>query len=132
MVLISLLNLSQAQIHVASTLTHYGDEVLILGFIESSYRDNLPVGPAGEIGVLQVTPPAYETVIKSNPDYDRNTLSYTEAGAIYFKRLSQKHGLKKAIIAYNAGEGRIDNPPESTKNYLFKFMSLYNLCNMGE
>lgn len=64
------------------------------------------VGPAGEIGIFQLTPPAIAQMKVQNP---RDLLQNIQGGVGYLKRLSDMYDgdVSKTLMAYNGGEGNV-------------------------
>ena len=81
-----------------------------IGWSESDLDPNVPDGQAGEIGIMQVKPDtaAYFGVSTGElRDPDKNI--YAGSGHL-IDMINRYHGeLKKAICAYNAGGGYLDN-----------------------
>jgi hypothetical protein len=71
---------------------------------ESSATPMLSVGRAGEVGILQVTPPAMQTTgVFISPD--STFLEQALAGASFLRWLYDHNGhdWEKAVMAYNVG-----------------------------
>lgn len=89
-----------------------------IAYNESSYGQNPnipPVGPAGEVGIMQLTPPALETVNQQfGTTYTSADMADPNASALaaaqYVSILAKTYGgnTDAAIAAYNAGPGNVN------------------------
>jgi hypothetical protein len=81
-------------------------------------------GTSGEIGLMQVMPTTAEQY-----GYKREDLQSLEKNLEIGVRILKSHmdrfgDPRKAAAAYNAGAGRANNPPDSTKNYVTSVQGL--------
>lgn len=95
---------------------------------ESSYNPKA-VSPRGAKGLMQLMP---ETAHVFGVEDPFNPKENIDAGVGLLKRLLGKYGgdYKKALAAYNAGEGAVDKnggvpPYDETREYVNKVISLY-------
>lgn len=81
-------------------------------------HDPKKVGPAGEIGIFQLTPPATKQMGVSDPT---DLLQNIQGGIGYIKRLTDMYDgdVRRALMAYNGGEGNVarDTVSDAAKAY---------------
>lgn len=87
-----------------------------MGWTESKF-DPTRIGTSKERGMLQVKPDTWGDLGFTDPN---DIEQEVRAGAKYFRqKLDQNHGdYRLATIAYNAGQRNVNNPPQSTLEYL--------------
>jgi len=91
---------------------------------ESNYRP-LAVSPKGAMGLMQLMPPLAASYNLLDPfDPERNL----EAGLKHLRRLLVRYDVRRALAAYNAGEGAVSRyggipPYRETQTYVQKIMA---------
>ena len=91
---------------------------------ESNYRP-LAVSPKGAMGLMQLMPPlaaSYELLDPFDPE------SNLETGLRHLRRLLVKYDVRRALAAYNAGEGAVSRyggvpPYRETQTYVQRIMT---------
>lgn len=102
--------------------------------VESGF-DPSAVSGAGALGVMQLMPQTAQSLGVKNALSAKDNIA---GGAAYLKDLLQKyHDVPKALAAYNAGPGAVDNyggiPPfAETQQYVKKVMSAYQQFSGGQ
>lgn len=91
---------------------------------ESNYRP-LAISPKGAMGLMQLMPPLAATYRLTDPfDPERNL----ETGLTHLRRLLVKYDVRRALAAYNAGEGAVSRyggvpPYRETQTYIQRIMT---------
>ena len=94
---------------------------------ESGYNQ-FAISKKGAVGLMQLMPKVIEEFSVSNPFVPDENI---RGGVSYLKRLLVKYGwdYKKALAAYNAGEGTVDKrgvpPYKETRDYIRKVIDSY-------
>ena len=91
---------------------------------ESNYRP-LAVSPKGAMGLMQLMPPlaaSYDLVDPFDPELN------LETGMKHLRRLLVRYDVRRALAAYNAGEGAVSRyggvpPYRETQSYVQKIMA---------
>ncbi|HTU42603.1 MAG TPA: RHS repeat-associated core domain-containing protein [Candidatus Aquilonibacter sp.] len=91
-----------------------------------SLTTKVPVGPSGEIGPMQLTPPAYNTLsnlgqLPSGWNNPANPEANLLAGARYFAHILKSQPLSNAAAVYNGGTGGMNT--NAAQNYQKNFNS---------
>jgi soluble lytic murein transglycosylase-like protein len=84
---------------------------------ESSWNPNAK-GAAGEEGIAQLMPATASNINRFDP-----YASIHFAAQLLSQYYDKFGSWENALIAYNAGPGRVDNPPSSTLLYVQKIMA---------
>ncbi len=87
---------------------------------------SVPVGPSGEIGPMQLTPPAYNTLsqlgqLPSGWNNPANPEANLLAGARMFAHILKSQSLSNAAAVYNGGTGGMNS--SAARNYQKNFNS---------
>lgn len=91
---------------------------------ESNYRP-LAISPKGAMGLMQLMPTLAASYRLADPfDPERNL----EAGLTHLRRLLVKYDVRRALAAYNAGEGAVSRyggvpPYRETQSYVQRIMA---------
>lgn len=109
------INLSSSEFAVPASI------IEAIAYVESSDGDNVPpVGPAGEIGIMQIIPSTVKyirtlrpSLAGAQPEIPSN--AFRMGAALLADNYARLHSWTKAIIAYNSGvnnKTRVDNPQD--------------------
>lgn len=104
---------------------------IALIWVESRFCENAR-GRAGEVGLGQVLPTTARSIeipphYLSHPDWN------LYASAKYLRLMYERfRNWEKALIAYNAGPGRVNDPPTSSRRYARNVLYVYEYLEKAE